>query len=230
MSILLLSQGDEAAKNLLRNVIAAHYGERPTAFESVHMKTKGYVFQSIGKFNIKLSIDVDIRFQIPTQMRIDFQIRFLNISLYKRSTSFDGKTYYEKSQNQPIKKTTTSDTLATTQQQLWSYATMLLMPLNETHVELHYDNEVCLQAYNTQTGLSSTMHLYDDSQLQQIIVQSEGQQPTLQLNMSHETFNHNGIKAFKQIDVYIGEKCRANLYPAEIHFVDKFDNRIFQLT
>jgi len=230
VSILLLSKGDEKAKYLLRNAIAAHYGNHPTAFESIHMKLDGRVAQHTRFMKLWLDLNLDIHFQFPSQFRQDYRANFLKLPVMNISEAFDNQVYYQKNRNQPVMQTTDTAYLATVQERLWSYATMLLIPLSEVFVQLSYQGMLCFTAYNLKTCISSTIQLYDNYQLKQITVTSHETQSTFQLELSQETNNINDVKIFKHIQVLLDGVFVYDLYPAEVNLESEFDEGIFQIT
>lgn len=229
MPILLLSTGDEAAKELLRQCITAHYGQNPKAFDAIYMNMRGRIPRSFGPFNVHLNLDLDIHFQLPNKLRLDYRVDFLRLSILKQSRAFDGLKSHEKTGNKQITETQDKEFLATIRERVWAYSTMLLIPLNEIHIELSYQDELCITAHNTQTGLTSTVCLYDDYQLKQIIVESADTAKTYEMRFSQDTLVEANVRIPSELDVYWDGELSHSLYPTHINLDEEFDGSIFQL-
>lgn len=229
MSILLLCKGDENAKDLLRNSITTHYGDRPLAFDAVHIHTSGRILHRIGPLTLWLSLELDTYFQFPFRFRQDYQLSLLKIPVLKQSESFDSNTYYLKNRNSPATSSIDNDYLKSVKQRLWAYSAMMLMPLSETFVELNYVDDSCIIAHNTQTEMSAKVCFYPNHQLKEIVVSSRGRTDLFRIALSEETDLIDGKKVYKHLVVGWNDQTQYTLHTKQVDFIEKFEDSRFTL-
>lgn len=229
MTILLLCEGDEKARGLLRKAISAHYGNHPSAFDSVHLSLSGKVLQSVGPFKLWLSLNLETRFQFPLQFRQDFQLNFFGIPLRKQSEAFDAHSYYLKNRNDSATTVTDALFINSVKQRLWAYSATMLIPLNDTFVELQYIDEHCFIAQNTETGISAKVCLYDNHQLKQVISISPSNIHIFEINMSQSVQTIEGVMVFEQLLVGWNNQSQYNLSVVGFDTSEEFTEEVFQL-
>ncbi|GEM_PF-2818753 len=230
MAILLLCRGNEQAKAMLRHALTTHYGPNPVGYESVRMLATGRVKQTISRFNIWLSLQLDTHFLFPHQFRQDYKITFWQIPLLNKSEAFDGVKHYQKNRNQPAIITSAPDPyLELVQLRLDTFSSLLLLPLNEIEIVLSYVDDHQILVTNTRTQTQTKLLFYDNFQVKQIITIIQGNPAEFRMDLSREVIDNNSVKIFKEIKIFWNGVFRYELYPTDIQFIDEMTDKPFVL-
>lgn len=149
MPVLLLAQGDAAAKDMLRRAIEARYGLRPPALESLCLEFKGRARARVGPITTWVPVVTSVRFLFPSAMRWDFVIKPAGVGLQRGSEAFDGAVYRRARGNQSPAAIDDTAQVASVQSRLWAMAAVLLTPLGEHFVKLAVTGDSSFSATNT---------------------------------------------------------------------------------
>ncbi len=150
MPVLLLAQGDAAAKDLLRRAIEARYGLRPPAIESLSVDFKGRARVRLGPIGTWVPVEATARFLFPSAMRWDFMVKPIGVEVQRGSEAFDGTVYRRARGGQPPAAVDDAAQVSSMQSRLWAMAAVLLTPLGEHFVRLAVTGDDSFSATNTQ--------------------------------------------------------------------------------
>jgi len=231
VAILLLCRGDESARDLLRQSIMAHYGPNPVGYEAVRMLAVGRVRQQISRINLWLNLSLDTQFLFPHQFRQDYSIRLWKIPVLNKSEAYDGLQHYQKDRDKPA-VTTPSDApyIKLVQLRLRAFSSMLLLPLNEMHIQLTHVDTHTIIAQDSTTQTEARMTFYDNHQLQQVVTTIDGSPTQFRVNLSADVTSMGSVNAFRRIGVWWDDVFKYELYPTQIEFIDKLPEDTIQLT
>jgi len=188
MPVLLLAQGDPAAKDLLRQAIQARYGLRPPALESLTIQFKGRARGKIGPMTMWVPVEATGRFSFPDSVRWDFAVKAVGVQIGSGVEAFDGETYRTtRNKSHNIDDAAGAESML---RRLWAIAAVLLTPLGEQFVELRSSGEDQLEACNTKINGCVELHLRSDNTLDYVKVPclnpDSNQQQMFTLRLSDE--------------------------------------------
>jgi len=230
VAILLLCSGDEDAKSLLRQSIIAHYGLYPVGYESVRMTAAGRVKQKISRFSIWLTLKIDTYLSFPDKFRQDYDVKLWRLPLLTQSEAFDGQQHYLKNwSNSPVITPSSDPYIELVQTRLSAFTTMLLLPLNELHIQLTKVDDLSFVAFNEATQTHTTLSFYDNHLLKSVVTTMDGNDSRFKLDVSQDVDTSGVVKTFKQIQVSWNDELKYELYPTQFEFVDRFDEELFEL-
>jgi len=167
--VLLMSQGDTQAKDLLRRVIEARYGYQPPVIETLRITMRGRVPTKIGPLSLNAQMEITAYFRFSSTVRFDVTVRFLGIPLQRISVGYDGTTVYRK---QGDTVTMLEGESSPYRSFLWAAAGFFLTPLGEHFVELSSTGEHSFDAKNVQNGDVASLQLHSDNRLDKVQVSS----------------------------------------------------------
>jgi hypothetical protein len=163
MPVLLLCQGDENAKNMLRRAIEARYGINPPALESLHLTFKGSISYKIGPVSTRVPLTVQARFRFPTYLRWDFVVKPMKLPVQRGIEAFDGQVYRStRGNNQTPDEVVDPAVVASVRSRLWAMASILLTPLSDHYIKITNCGDNCLQAENTKLNDAVKLYVNED--------------------------------------------------------------------
>jgi len=168
MPVLLLTQGDQAAKELLRSAIANRYGLKPPPLETIRLDFRGRANTQIGPVQTWLPVDATALFRFPNAMRWDFTIRPPRHDSQRQIESFDGTSFYRASSNKATRPLTDLSQTHSITQRLWALAATLLTPLNDINVNLTNNGHRRFKASQHILNDATTLILNDDGVLKRV--------------------------------------------------------------
>lgn len=170
MPVLLLAQGDAAAKDLLRNAIEARYGTRPPALDSLKIDFKGRSRVKVGPVKTWVPLDMTAYFRFPTAMRWDFVVRPMGLAVQRGVEAYDGETYRTVRGSKAATVVTDEATVQSMRRRLWAVASILLTPLSDLYVQLDAISEQQFGATNTRLDDRAEVTLRPDHTMEQVTV------------------------------------------------------------
>lgn len=172
MPVLLLAQGDQEARTLLRHAIEARYGVQPPVIENLHIGFKGRARAKVGPITTWVPVDASAYFHFPTAMRWDFTVKPLGLTVRRGIEAFDGTTY--RTTRGSDKPTTIEDPkrVSAMRRHLWAIAALLLTPLGDHFVKVQIKGDHTFEATNTQLNDSVTIHLRANNTLDYVEMRS----------------------------------------------------------
>lgn len=168
MPVLLLAQGDQEARTLLRQAIEARYGVQPPVIENLQIDFRGRARAKVGPITTWVPVDATAYFRFPTAMRWDFTVKPLGLTVRRGVEAFDGSTY--RTTRGSDKPTVISDErrVSAMRQHLWAIAALLLTPLGEHFVKVQIRDARAFEATNTKLNDSVTIHLRANNTLDHV--------------------------------------------------------------
>lgn len=170
MPVLLLAQGDAAAKDMLRRAIEARYGPRPPALDRLQIDFKGRSRVKVGPVMTWVPVDVVAYFSFPTAMRWDFIIKPMGLPVQRGIEAYDGTTYRSMRGGKAPHVVDDPAAVSAIRQRLWAVASVMLMPLSDLFVRLEQIAEGGLRATNTQLGDFADIYLRPDDKIDYVSV------------------------------------------------------------
>ncbi|GAB4525397.1 MAG: hypothetical protein OHK0046_41200 [Anaerolineae bacterium] len=170
MPVLLLAQGEPAAKNLLRQAIEARYGHRPPAMDSLILDFKGRARIRIGPVNTWVPIDATAYFRFPTAMRWDFTLRPLKMPVQRGIDSFDGEYLRSLRGGRSPEVVENVEHIHSMRSRLWAMASIMLTPLSDLFVNLALVDENRFEATNTRLQDTALVSLRGNGTMHQVRV------------------------------------------------------------
>lgn len=233
MAILLLSQGEPEAREILRQALQARYGISPPAIEYLEMRFKGRIRAKFGPIATWVPLDIEAHFSFPNAMRWDFSVKPVGVTVQRGIEAFDGQTYRRKRGDGPIETTTDEKLLHAMQHRLWAIAAVLLSPLTEHFVHVTQHSENVFEAKNTQLNTAVALHLRPDKRLDSVSTRcfnaETGKVQTFTLRLSEEQTPVNGIMFPKTISAYWDQEVNFEAEVTEIINALSMDDGLFSL-
>ncbi|NWG15443.1 MAG: hypothetical protein HXY41_02295 [Chloroflexi bacterium] len=170
MPVLLLAQGDPAAKDMLRRAIEARYGLRPPAIESLQVDFKGRARVRLGPISTWVPVEATARFLFPTSVRWDFTVRPVGVEIQRGVEAFDGTFYRRGRGSHSPSVIDDAAQISSMQSRLWAIAALLLTPLGEQYVKLTVCDDSRLSATNTRFNNAVELGLRESGTLDTVTV------------------------------------------------------------
>ena len=169
MPVLLLAQGDQAAKAILRRAVEARYGARPPALDSLEIEFKGRARAKVGPVATWVPMDMRAYFRFPTAMRWDFTVKPMKLPVQRGVESFDG-THYHTVRGGTTKILTGEEYVRSMRLQLWGVAAIMLTPLSDMFVHLEATGHYSFIATNTKLNDAVEVFMRLDDSLDHVQV------------------------------------------------------------
>lgn len=186
MPVLLLAQGDQASRTLLRSAIEARYGLGPPALETLTLRFKGRQRAHLGPLTLWAGLDGSVSFRFPLTVRWASTARRAGLTLERSSGSFDDQAVRRQQRDQVVVDATAP--VATARAVLWAACAVLLIPLSEAFVELKQIDDLSFDAINTEAGVTARLRLNQDSSLASVstdcINPADGQTETFTIELA----------------------------------------------
>jgi hypothetical protein len=231
--VLLLAQGDQEARNLLRQAIEARYGVSPPAIDNLKMTLAGRVRTKVGPLTTWVPVHSVTRFRFPTAIRWDFNVRPVGVSVQRGIEAFDGAVYRQLRGRGTAEVIEDEDQVDSLQQRLWAIAAVLLTPLGEHFVELKTSGDQSFQATNTKLQHTVDLHLRPDSTLDQVRVNclnpTTNTHQEFRLLLSTEQAPVDGIMLPDVIRAFWDDQPFFELKPTQIENMPAIDDEVFTL-
>lgn len=190
LPVLLMAQGERAAKDLLRKAIQARYGLRPPVLESLDIQFTGRARTKIGPISTWVPVETRGRFSFPDAIRWDFTATAVGMQIGSGAEAFDGQTYRVIRGQKDNWSITDEDAVHSIQLRLWAIAAVLLTPLGEHFIQLEAGEDDRLYARNTRFNDTVTLSMRPDHSLSQVDVTclnpDIGQDQVFTLQLSEE--------------------------------------------
>ena len=152
MPILMLAQGDQAAKNMLGKLIVNRYGLRPPALENLIIDFQGQIPVKTDRGIRTIPLDATAMFNFPNAMRWDFVVRYPDGRTIQNIEAFDGILLHEQRHQRPAHVVTHVEHLHGIIGRLWSMAAVLVTPLSDSKIQLTAHSSRAFYAQDTRFG------------------------------------------------------------------------------
>ncbi|HEX2905852.1 MAG TPA: hypothetical protein VHO69_03270 [Phototrophicaceae bacterium] len=233
MPVLLLAQGDPAAKDLLRRAIEARYGLRPPAIESLQVDFKGRARVKLGPIVTWVPVEATARFQFPTSMRWDFTVKPIGVEVQRGIEAFDGMFYRHARGNQSPQVVDEPDQIRSMQSRLWAIAALLLTPLGEHFVKLDVLDDNRLGATNTRINNSLELALRANRTLETVSLTclnpDTNRQQRFALHLSEEQAFINDLMLPHKISAFWDNEAFFEMEPVRVESDPVVDEAVFTL-
>ena len=170
MPVLLLAQGEPAAKDMLRQAIEARYGMRPPALDSLRLDFKGRERVKVGPVSTWVPVDATAYFHFPKAMRWDFNVKPLKMSVQRGAEAYDGEVYRTTRGRKEPTVINDPEQVHSMRRRLWGVASILLTPLSDMFVNLTAVDSASFEATNTKLDDTARITLRADNKLNEVRV------------------------------------------------------------
>jgi hypothetical protein len=234
MPVLLLCQGDDDAKTMLRRAIEARYGINPPALESLHLTFKGGMSFKLGPVTTRVPLTVQARFRFPTYLRWDFVVKPMKLPVQRGIEAFDGQVYRStRGSNQTPDEVTSPDVISSVRSRLWAMASILLTPLSDHYIKITHCGDSCLQAENTKLNDTVKLHFSEDGTMDYAEVYclnpDTEQYQTMTLRMEDGQMPVDGLMLPKKISAYWDDDFAYEMQPETARMNPTIDTGLFTL-
>jgi hypothetical protein len=234
MPILLLAQGDPAAKDLLRRSIEARYALSPPVIDNVKISFTGRVQAKVGPVITWVPVQIATHFRFPSAIRWDFSVRPVGVPVQRGIESYDGRSYRRLRGKKISEVTQDLAIINSLQRRLWAMAAVLLTPLSEHFVQLKANDSHSFDATNKLSNDTVTMYLRPNYTLEQVAVHclnpDNGQQQWFSLYLSEEQTPVDDIMLPCQIHAFWDDKPYYEVQPVAIENSSSINDAVFALT
>ncbi len=234
MPVLLLCYGDTAAKQLLRNAIEARYGRNAPAIESLQLEFEGRARVKLGFVKTWLPVVVKAWFKFPMQLRWDFIVKPLGLSVQRGIDAYDGQVYRSVRGNQPPAEIIEADLLETARRRLWAFAAILLTPLSDDYIRLMYHANELFEAENTRLRDTVMLGLRPNYALEYASVNCTNpdtqRKETFKLRLSESLCAVNGLMLPEHITAMWDNDIAYEMKPVKAIVNPDLADEVFSLT
>ncbi len=170
MPVLLLAQGEPAAKDMLRQAIEARYGARPPALDSLCLGFTGRARVRFGPVNTWVPVEATAYFRFPDALRWDFVVKPMKMPVQRGVEAFDGETCRTVRGGKTPMVIDDPAQIRSMRSRLWAVAAILLTPLSDLFVTLKVAGNYSFEATNTKLNDTATISLRGNNKLDQVKV------------------------------------------------------------
>ncbi len=230
MPVLLLAQGDQASRTLLRNAIEARYGLGPPALETLTLRLRGRQRAHVGPIALWAALDGTASFKFPLTMRWDYTARRAGLILHRDSGSFDAALVRRRRRDQVV---TDAALVEAARALLWAGCAVLLIPLSEAFVELHMIDDFSFDAINTEAGVTARLQLNQDYSLASVstdcINPANGKAETFTIRLAGGLALLGDLILPRELTLLWNDQPEYELTPVSAASNDPLDDGFFQL-
>lgn len=217
MPVLLLAQGDQAAKEILRNAIATRYGIRPPILESIRLDFRGRVNAQTGDIPTLIPLDATALFRFPNAMRWNLTVRPPRVEAERTIESYDGEAIYYTPHNKTTRTVSDPRQIHSMTQRLWALAAALLTPLNDINVHVKLGGRRRVIASHRFLGDSTALIFNNEGQLTRVqtkCLNPETEQLQLYtIQLSENTVEIDGLPLPDRLRIYWDKQPTFELIP-----------------
>ncbi len=234
MPVLLLAQGDQAARAILRQAIEARYGTRPPALDHLKIDFEGRAHVRVGPVKTWVPVDVNAYFSFPTAMRWDFAVKPMGLPVQRGVEAFDGSTFRSTRGSKAPAEVTDPALVQSMQRRLWAVAAILLTPLSDMFVKLTTTSNYSFSAINTQLNDSAEVFLRFDQSIDYVKVHclnpDNNHQQDYTLYPSEELTNIDDLLLPSKIKFFWDETPYFEATPVTVDTNPDFTDEVFTIS
>ncbi|GIL11748.1 MAG: hypothetical protein BroJett038_04680 [Chloroflexota bacterium] len=234
MPVLLLAQGDPAAKDMLRRAIEARYGLRPPAIESLQVDFKGRARARLGPLSTWVPVEATARFLFPTAIRWDFMVRPAGVEIQRGVEAFDGTHYRRTRGGHSPSVIDDPEQISSIQSRLWAIAALLLTPLGEQYVTLAVCDDSRLSATNTLFNNAVELGMRENRTLDYVTAvclnPDNDRQERFTLRLSEDQSSINDLMLPCKVFAFWNDEPYFEVEPVRAESNPPFENGIFTLS
>ncbi len=231
MPVLLLAQGDQASRTLLRNAIEARYGLGPPALETLTIRFKGRQHAHLGPVALWANVEGTASFKFPLTVRWEYAARRAGMTLHSDSGSFDTAVLRRRHRDQVV--TDDSALIESARALLWAGCAVLLIPLSEAYVELKMTDNLSLDAINAEAGVTAHLRLNHDYSLAAVSTEcinpATGKQAAFTIQLADGLTLLNEMILPRELTLLWNDQPEFELTPVSAASNDPLDDGFFRL-
>ncbi len=233
MPVLLLAQGDQAAKDILRRAIEARYGPRPLALDSLKIDFKGRVKFKMGPVHAWVPVDSTAYFNFPTAMRWDFIAKPLKLPVQRGVEAYDGEVYRTVRGGKAPTMIEDEVQVSSVRKRLWAVASVMLTPLSDIFVKLEARGEFGLRATNTHLNDYADIYLREDNTIDRVSVNcfnpDDNEMQDFIIRVSEEQTTLDDLLIPAKMTMLWDDKDTFELTPAHIEINPAIADEVFRI-
>jgi len=233
MPVLLLAQGDQEAKTLLRNAIEARYGLRPPAIDSLKIDFNGRSKVKVGPVNTWVPLELTAYFAFPTAMRWDFVAKPMRLPVQRGIEAYDGEFYRSARGNKQPTIIQDEAQIQSVRQRLWAIASVLLTPLSDLFVQLKFTGDNSLEAINTKLDDSAHIFTRDNHTIERVQVTclnpDKGEVDDYIIKLSEEQKHINELIIPAKLSMYWGDDLTFEIEPQAVENNPAIPEDVFRI-
>jgi hypothetical protein len=214
MSILLLTQGDQRAKDLLKRAIMARYHTSPLALEALRIDYRGRGNIKIGPVQSWIPLEARLYFRFPDAMRWDYSVRPLGLPLQRGTGSYFNEHFYSQHHPKPITSNTILEHLRLC---IWAMGAVMLTPLSDMSIRVETLSSLSFTVINSVTRDRFEVMLDRDYMVQAIRFSSfnveEERRQVITVRPSVEMLLLDGLPIPSHVEVFRNDNL---LYKADV--------------
>ncbi len=231
MPVLLLAQGDQASRTLLRNAIEARYGLGPPALETLTIRFKGRQHVHLGPLALWANLDGTASFKFPLTVRWDYTARRAGLTFHKDSGSFADPVMWRRQRDRVV--TDDAALVESARARLWAGCAVLLIPLSEAFVELRMTDEFSFDAINADAGVTTHLRLNQDYSLAAVSTEcvnpASGKQATFTIRLADGLALLDNLILPRDLTLLWNDQPEYELTPVSAASNDSLDEGFFRL-
>jgi hypothetical protein len=228
--ILLLAQGDPAARDLLKKTILARYGVRPPVLESLQINFKGRARAKVGPVSMWVPVEAMGYFRFPDAMRWDFIVKAAGVQLNSSTEAYDGSSYRNTRTTASLSAAQFSHSM---QSRLWAIAAALLTPLGDDYVRLQAGGDFHFKALNTRINSVVDCSVRSNQTLESACVHclnpDTGEEQLFTIRLSEALQSFDELILPQQMTAYWGEDAFFEIEPVSAEANPTFAESTFAI-
>lgn len=233
MPVLLLAQGDEAAKDTLRRAIEARYGTRPLALDSLQVDFNGRARVKLGPTHAWVPLEMRTYFVFPNALRLDFVVKPLKMPVQRGVEAFDGETYRTVRGNKQPVVVDDREHVNSVQRRLWAMASIMLTPLSDMFVKLEANGDDSLLATNTRLQDAAEIKLRPDATVEYVRVHclnpESGQHQDYSIYLSEEVVDLDELIIPSSLMMYWDDVHSFEAQPVAVQINPHIPDAVFRI-
>ncbi len=233
MPVLLLAQGDNNAKDLLRNAIEARYSLRPPALDSLKINFNGRTRVKVGPVNTWVPLELTAYFAFPIAMRWDFVAKPMRLPVQRGVEAYDGEFYRSVRGNKEPRIIQDEAQVQSIRQRLWAIAATLLTPLSDLFVRLDSTGDNSLRAINTRLDDAAEIFTREDHTIEQVKVHclnpDKGEMSDFIIRLSEEQKHIDELIIPAKFSMYWNDDLAFEIEPQAVESNPAIPDEIFRI-
>jgi hypothetical protein len=233
MPVLLLCQGEEGAKEMLRKAIEARYGINPPAIEKITIAFKGRARTKMGPVTTWVPVDAEASFVFPTHLRWEFTVKPLGLPVQRGVEAYDGKVYRSTRAIGASTKSEETAMLVSARSRLWQMAATLLSPMSDYFIKVTQYATDCIEAENTKLNDSVLIYLRPDHTIKLASVicynPDANRHQKLNLEFTAEQAPVDGLMLPEEIKAFWDDEAYFEMKPIKVDLHPDLPEELFTL-
>lgn len=218
MPVLLLAKGDQESRTRLRRAIEARYGIGAPTFDTIKLIMHGKTRIRIGFVNLAARVEATLYFKFPDQVRWEYRLRVLGMTLVNLYEAYDG---FEYTHNRRVKGDPALH-VSSMRTRILAISAALIAPLNTNEVEVKFIGKCDLHAVHHVLNAEVDLCLNPDGALERVMTHclnaSTGRVEEFSIQMVDGNTLFDDVVFPKRLHVLWNGDNAAELTPVEVEF------------